>query len=63
MSAWHFWHDASVIALLRGVARMCSGYQPVVKAKECQKPLLALVTYLPMTPLGVWQSLQTATAR
>ena len=35
----------------------------VVKAHECQNPLSALVVYFGARPGGVWQSLQTATAR
>ena len=46
-SAWHVRHAPSVTARLRGVMRIGSWNVPVVKSNECQKPLRALVTYLP----------------
>ena len=39
------------------------GKAPVVKARECQKPLDALATYLPTMSWGMWQSAHPATAR
>ena len=63
ISEWHLRHAAWAIRRLRGVICMGSGNQPVVKAKECQKPFDAFVTYLPTMLCGVWQSLQVATAR
>jgi hypothetical protein len=60
---WHVRHAPSAISRLRGVIWMACGKRPVVNANECQKPLSALVLYLPMTSCGAWQSLQTATER
>jgi len=53
ISPWHVRHARSVTAAFRAVMRSESGYRPVVKARECQKPFCAFVRYFGTSPEGV----------